>query len=201
MSIKSSSQTLRRYQVEGELPDNFSKNMLENIEKFSFKEIEEGNVKEISIGWVSIDNPYILPLMDNSYDKNDYIVMSMRIDRKTIPARTLKSFIIKEEQKRLRGLNRERLSYNEKKDIRESVYLKLLQQALPASGVYDFFWNLSNSSLFFFASGESINNKFIELFEQTFQIRLKKMSPLGIALNHDIPKEKIMNLKENSFSE
>ena len=199
MSFTSSTQTLRRYRVEGSLPDNFPDSIKENIEKFTFQEIEEGNPREMSFGWVSADNPFIETLTQESYYKDGYVIMSLRVDKKTIPSRTLKSFILKEEEKRLKGLNKERLSFSEKKDIKEAVTIKLLQKALPASSTYDFIWNLNTSSVLFFASSENINNKFVELFEETFEVQLTKMSPFSMALNSGIEEQSIAALEETNF--
>lgn len=199
MSFKSSTQTLRRYQVEGSVPENFPDNVEEKIEKFTFQEIEEGNPRELSLGWVSADNPFTGLLTQESYHKDGYIVMSLRVDKKTIPSRTLKSFIIKEEEKRLKGLNKERLSFGEKKDIKDAVTVKLLQKALPASSTYDFVWNLNTSSVLFFASGENINTMFIELFEETFEVQLMKTSPFGVAVNNGIEEQRITSLEETNF--
>jgi recombination associated protein RdgC len=200
MSLKSGTQSIRRYRVEGSLADNFPDNVEERIEKFTFREIEEGSPKELSFGWVSMENPFIGALTQENYYKNGYVVMSMRIDKKTIPSRTLKSFILKEEHKRLKGLNKERLSSKEKKDIKEAITVKLLQKALPASSNYDFLWNLNTSTVLFFASGDNINNTFIELFEETFQMQLIKMSPFSMALARGIEQQSIVALKETIFS-
>lgn len=199
MAITSNTTSTRRYRVEGQLPDNFHDELKERIQKSAFREMEAGNLKEISIGWVSTNNPFGTEEINDSFNKNGYIVLSMRIDKKTIPAQTLKAYIFKEEQKHLKASKKERLSYNERKSIKDAVLVKLLQQALPVSGVYDFFWNTDTGNLFFFGTSDDINNKFIELFEEAFQMRLFKMSPYGIALGSGFTEEQIFSLEPTSF--
>ncbi|RMD59817.1 MAG: hypothetical protein D6828_00985, partial [Nitrospirae bacterium] len=130
---------------------------------------------------------------------HNYIAMSIRIDRKKIPPSTLKHYILKEEMKRLKESGKEQLSYREKKQIKEAVYDKLLRRALPVSSVYDFLWNINSGMLLFFWTNGSVNNIFIELFHDTFQMELIKMSPLGIALSKGFKREELMNLKEELF--
>jgi len=200
MAITSNTASTRRYRVEGQLPENFHDEIRDRIQKSAFREIEASNLKEVSIGWVTVNNPFGNENIDDSFDKDGYIALSMRIDKKSIPSQTLKSYIVKEEQKHLEASKKERLSYNERKSIKEAVIVKLLQQALPISAVYDFFWNINTGDLFFFGTSDDLNNKFIDLFEETFQIRLIKMSPYSIAASKNISEEQILSLEPASFS-
>lgn len=201
MAITSNTTSTRRYSVEGQLPDNFHDEIRERIQKLAFREMDDSNLKEISIGWVSINNPFgTAEEIDDGFDKDGYIALSMRIDKKSIPAQTCKAYIFKEEQKHLESSKKERLSYNERKSIKEAVLVKLLQKALPVSAVYDFFWNTNTNNLFFFGTSEDINNKFIELFEETFQMRLFKLSPYGIAVSNSITEEQIFSLEPTSVA-
>jgi DNA recombination-dependent growth factor C len=190
---------MRRYKIEEPLPENFLETIKENIIRHGFNEIDEGNLKESSMGWTPLDNPYGGTFEDENYYRNGYITMSLRIDKKTVPAKTLKSYILKEERKRLEESNRERLSYSEKKNVKEAVATKLLKQAIPTSNVYDFVWALEKRYLFFFATSDSLNDKFIELFMQTFQVTPIKMSLYGIVLDKGVAEEALFNLQESFF--
>lgn len=200
MAITSNTTSTRRYRVEGQLPENFHDELREHIQKYAFREMEASNIKEISIGWVPVNNPFGAEEIDDSFDKDGYITLSMRIDKKSIPSQTFKAYIFKEEQKHLEASKKERLSYNERKSIKEAVLVKLLQQALPISAVYDFFWDINTGNLFFFGTSDDLNNKFIELFEESFHMRLLKLSPYGIAMGNGITEEQIFSLEPTSFA-
>jgi DNA recombination-dependent growth factor C len=197
MALVSGSASIRRYRVK-EMPDGgkFSDAIVENIRRYTFLEFSAESETEEQAGWVSIDDMFRGPLDDNSFERNAYVAMSLRMDRKTVPARTLRAYTIKEETRYLEVRNRDRLTRQEKKDIKEIMRVKLLKQALPSISVYDFLWNLQSSALYFFSTSERANVKFSELFEKTFGTALLKTSPLSLAVGLGYAEEDILKLAQ-----
>jgi len=194
MALVSGSASIRRYRVKEKSDGKFSDEIVENIRRFTFAEFSSESETEEQAGWVSIDDMFRGPLDDYSFQRNAYVTMSLRVDKKTVPARTLKAYTHKEELRYLEVRNRDRLTRQEKKDIREIMRVKLLKQALPSISVYDFLWNLQKSTLYFFSTGERANVKFSELFEKTFGSALLKTSPLSLAVNLGHAEEDILKL-------
>jgi hypothetical protein len=194
MAIISSSINMSRYQTDGDVSAKFSQEILDNLRRYSFLESAPEDENGEKIGWVSLDNMFISPLDDDSFDRNGYITMSMRIDKKTVSSRTLKVFLIKEEQRQLEQSGSDKLSKTQKKDIKDAVRMKLLQQALPTIAIYDFFWNLKGQSLYFFSLSEGVNNRFYELFSKTFKMGLIKTSPFGLAVSNGYEEKQILAL-------
>jgi DNA recombination-dependent growth factor C len=196
MALISGSASIRRYHVKEKSNGKFSDEIVENIRRFTFQEFSTESETEEQAGWVSIDDMFRGPLDDYSFEKNAYVTMSLRVDKKTVPARTLRAYTIKEETRYLQVRNRDKLTRQEKKDIREIMRVKLLKQALPSIAVYDFLWNLQKATLYFFSTSERANVKFSELFEKTFGTAPIKTSPLGlaVALGHAV--EDILKLAD-----
>jgi hypothetical protein len=194
MALISGSASIRRYRVKEKSDGKFSDEIVENIRRFTFQEFSNESETEEQAGWVSIDDMFRGPLDDNSFQRNAYVTMSLRVDKKIVPARTLRAYTIKEETRYLEVRNRDRLTRQEKKDIREIMRVKLLKQALPSISVYDFLWNLKKSAVYFFSTSERSNVKFTELFEKTFGTALLKTSPLSLAVGLGHDEEAILKL-------
>ena len=83
MGLLSRSTTFVRYEVEGNLPENFWDFAAQRISEFSFRDIDD-TFDEYSIGWVSIENMFDSSFAYGAYAVGDYIVLSLRIDERKV---------------------------------------------------------------------------------------------------------------------
>ncbi len=199
MSILTNTHSFRRYFINGDLPKDFPKNSEPDIERYSFRELRSDSPEDMSVGWVSIDNPFLNPIQDYSYNRYTYIAMTMRIDKKIIPPKTLKSYILKEETMYMEEKGTDRLSKREKSNIKDVVLSKLFKQVLPKISTYDFLWNLQESRVYFFSASVKVNSMFVELFENTFHLSLMKMAPFNIALHNGITEDMLLGIKKSNI--
>lgn len=170
---------------------------MSRIKNFAFKELSEDSIQDKSSGWVDIMNPLNTDFKDTTYKKNNFIALSIRTDTKKVPAQALKSEYYKVLQKR-QSESKDKISYEERKEIKEAVREKLLKKVLPSTKINDMIWDTNTGEILFFSTNESANITFLNLFKETFGINLKLISPHVIAYNEF--KDKILRLKACSFA-
>lgn len=176
MGILSSSFTFVRYAVEGEIPDNFWEFIAERLVPMSFRDIDD-SLDERSVGWVSVHNMFDTELQPEEYGIGDYIVLSLRIDERKVSPKLLKKFCLKEEERLKRERELPKLNRSQKMEIKENVRLQLLKQTPPQAATYDVCWNLAESVLYFFSTGEKIQEELENFFKETFGLSLQLQIP------------------------
>lgn len=168
MGLLSGSLSFRRYRVIGKEKDNF----LEAVMTRRFHENLTARSSEDNAGWVNLVDPDDTDFNLMKIQYNHYIVLTMRVDKKRVPAKLL-SILHKRRCKEVmtqKGL--ERLSASHRKDIKEALEEELLSQALPTVAVHDMCWDLNAGELRFFSTSDSVNELFRALFKETFQLDL-----------------------------
>ncbi len=176
MGLLSNSSSFVRFAVEGELPDNFWDFAARQIAAHSFKDIDD-NFEERSVGWVSVTNMFDAEFAFASYAVSDYLVLSMRIDERKVPAAALKKFCLKEEERIKREKQVPKLSRGHRLEIKENVKLMLLKKAPPVPAVYDLCWNLAANTVIFFSTSAAAHAALEELFKDTFGLHLVLQVP------------------------
>ncbi len=203
MGILSASLGLTRYKVEGKLDAPLLETVARCLEKNTISEIDQED-SEKAVGWTPFQHPFN-PNFDGSlFVVGTYFVFSLRIDKKSIPAKVIKKHCILEESRKLKEDGRDYLSRNEKKMIKEQI-IAVLSQRIPATpNIYDLIWDYENGNLTFFSNTKSANEELEALFSKTFKLTLIRLFPYSMAeytQNLD-PNEKdmIAKLTPTSFS-
>ncbi len=84
MRLLSSSVSITRYKVKGEIQGPLIKTVMEGLNKNSIIEIDNKPMEKTA-GWTSFDNPYLHDFGTSSCVIGAYFVFSLRIDKKNIP--------------------------------------------------------------------------------------------------------------------
>ncbi|MEJ2689614.1 MAG: recombination-associated protein RdgC [Deltaproteobacteria bacterium] len=176
------------------MPENFWEYAAERIRSFAFRDIDD-SFEEKSIGWVSVHNMFDSSFTYASYAAGDYIVLALRIDERKVSAAVLKKFCLKEEERIKKEKELPRLSRGHRQEIKESVKLMLLKKALPTPSVYDLFWNLSDSTLYFFSTNKKAQEILENFFKETFNLTLTLQIPY-LNAEHLVDEEGRSALKE-----
>lgn len=176
MGLLSGTSSFVRYTVEGDLPENFWDFVAERIASFSFKDIDD-TFDEYSIGWVSVLNMFDSEFAYGSYRVGDYIVLGMRVDERKVAPAVLKKFCLKEEERVKKERQVPKLSRPHRQEIKENMRLMLLKRAVPVPAVYDLCWNLADSTLLFFATGNKAQATLEDFFKETFGLRITLQIP------------------------
>lgn len=177
MGFLSSSSSITRYKVIGDIDHRLWEEIPDILKKFSFQDIDDV-VDELSFGWVCFDN-----MLDNKWHtsspyKGEYVCFSLRIDKRKIPPAVFKKYYqmaieeITSETEDLKYLPK-----NKKQEIKENVRLKLLQKMLPVPSVTDILWDFKRKIVYLFTTNKSTKEIFFELFQRSFNLGLVQITP------------------------
>lgn len=190
MGIISSSQSITRYTVEGEfepsaggVAEQVGRSLVEN----AIPEVI-GEFDEITAGWVPVEAPYDPDFGRHSFIFGAYIVFSLRIDKKSIPAKVLQKEIALAYETKLKETGREFLSKNEKTEIKEAILDRLMRGAQAVPSLFDILWDYEGKTVYLFSSQKAASELFETLFLKSFNHRPVRLFPYTMALlQHDIP--------------
>lgn len=177
MGALKGSLTYARFFVEGDVPDDLAGASLKKIRANAFVPlVAEEDVAERH-GWATVEDPFDLDLDHEKVFFNEYVVLSLRVDRWAIPGPLLKAHLREAEQKILEKKGLEKLGRKAKADLKTMVVKKLRARLVPVTRTVDLVWNVNTSVAFFFSHGKRPHELVQELFEKTFRLRLLVESP------------------------
>lgn len=180
MSLLSSSVSITRYQVRGNLKNPILETIAAGLKKNAISEIEDPTLDK-AVGWTSFEKPYQPDFSGSSFVYGNYQVFSLRIDRKTVPAKLVKKHVVIESDKRLAESGRLYLSRSEKERIRDQVMDRLYATVPATPNMYDIVWNYEDAILWFFSNLKATNEELETLFLRSFDLTLIRMIPYTAA--------------------
>ena len=178
MGLYSGAVSYVRYAVTGTPPDDIKTFALRALREGAFHEIDAGSLSEKAVGWVSAENMASANFDDLHFVKEPYLVFSLRIDTRRIPAMTMKAALLREELRLKKATGRETLRKKEKDDLREQVRQSLVKKSLPTPAVYDVCWNFSTGAVLFFSCSSAANDEFTQFFFRSFELKLARLLPV-----------------------
>jgi DNA recombination-dependent growth factor C len=180
MGLMSTSVSVSRFRVEGKLEKPEVETIAQGLKQNAISEIEDA-AAEKTLGWVPFRNPYRPLFEDRSFVVGEYLVFSLRIDRKSIPSKVIKKEFAEESARRLAKSGRPYLSRSEKKMIRDEVAHRLILRIPATPNLYDLIWSLNQQSLWFFSTLKSANEELETLFAKSFRLTLVRLFPFTMA--------------------
>lgn len=180
MSFLSSLISITRYKVEGRLKAPALETVAAGLKKNAISEIDNQS-SEKAVGWTSFKKPYQPDFSGSDFVYGNYLVFSLRIDKKSIPPKVVKKYFMLESTRRLADSGRQQLSRSENQIIRDQVIDRLNIKVPATPHVYDLIWNYENSVLWFFSNLKASNEELETLFLRSFDLRLIRMVPYTAA--------------------
>jgi DNA recombination-dependent growth factor C len=186
MGFFSASCSVYRFTLVEEVPQSVWSNLPELLWENRFREIEE-TAEERGFGWVSFEDMLDTEFTSGSPYKGHYVAFALRLDTRRIsPAVFKKHYRVAlrqlEEQTRHNG--GKFVSREQKKELSEQVRLRLLSKMFPVPAVFDAAWDVRTGRVYLAAGQNKVRELFVELFYQTFGLRLESLSPYRMA--HEI---------------
>ena len=204
MGLLSTSVSITQYRVEGRLADPVMETVRAALNKHAVDDIDNEASEQV-IGWTPLENPFA-----PNFDSADIIidttfVFSLRIDKKSIPAKVVQKHFDMEMKRRLEESKRDFLARAEKQEIRDRV-VNVLNTRIPATpNVYDLTWDYEAGRLWFFTNLKSANEALESLFKQSFKLSLIRLFPYTAAeCSQDLSgpeKDNLNQLKPTVFME
>ena len=187
MGILKGSLTYLRYRTQGELPSNYLESLEQSIEIRRFVPLHPEGEDTESTGWASAQRPFVddEPLLNDQFLFGERIVLAYREDTIAFPKALMKDWVYQRIEKH-QAQKGEEPSSETKRAIEATVKSELRQRILPKSKVVDVLFDLSTQEVRFFARGKGINERFVTLFEQTFQLKLKPLHFVEQATSADL---------------
>jgi len=185
MGLSKGTLTFTKYRVAGPLPDNFPDFIDKQIKLFAFSDLSTAG-KEKIVGWTSFDNILDADFEYANYSVADYIVASLRIDRRAVPPALLKLKVLEAEKEFKEEKHLKKLFKGQREDIRETVRAGLLNRSHPVPAFYEMCWSVSGKWLLFGSLSEKVNDDFKEFFKRSFNLGVSQFMPWD---PDSIPKE------------
>ncbi len=179
MGFLSGPLTVRCYRVEADPPEGFRAIYPEALLAHAFHAPMSKAWREDVVGWVVTEN-----LLDTHFDRveawlfNQYAYFSLRVDKKSLPARLVKAMHQKRIQQWCEETGAKACPRDVRADLKDALELELLQKTLPRVQVTECVWNLADRTVWFHSTSEKANERFRKLFHQTFGLVLLPDNPL-----------------------
>ena len=180
MGLLSATTSLSRFKVDGRLDDPIIDTIAAGLKKNRITDID-GNPSDRAVGWSSFQDPFKPDFEGSSFMIGTSIVFALRIDKKSIPTKMIQKHVAIESAKRLRELERDFLSANEKKMIKDQVINQLSLKMPATPNVYDVVWQYESGDLWFFSNLKSANEELETLFIKSFGVSLVRCIPFTMA--------------------
>jgi recombination associated protein RdgC len=179
--------TVRRFNLVGTLPEGWRESYRDKLNEHAFKDnaIEVG--KEEREGWVQIHN-----LLETSFDDfnkwlyNDLVIVSLRTDKKSLPAKLLKATLEKAYADWCEENGAKRCPKAVREDIREALEAKWLRRALPKVATLDLCLNLRDRYAILHSLSDTAADRVRKRVFATFGLRLVATSPLDLVSDVDL---------------
>jgi recombination associated protein RdgC len=180
MGLLSSTTSLSRFKVDGQLDDPVIDTIAAGLKKNIITDID-GNPSDRAVGWSSFQDPFKPDFEGSSFIIGTSIVFALRIDKKSIPNKMVQKHVAVESARRLQELGRDFLSANEKKMIKDHVINQLSLKMPATPNVYDVVWQYETGDLWFFSNLKSANEELETLFIKSFGVSLVRSIPYTMA--------------------
>ena len=155
MGLLKGSFTFARFHVDGQLPQAFLNFVNSRIKANSFRDVLK-STEEKRMGWVSLTDILDTDFENANYALGDYLIFSLRIDRKLIPPKLMKVKLMEEERRFLAQSGKNRINKQMAAGIKDKVKLELLTKLDAIPSFYDVCWAVGQKhDLFFFACRQS----------------------------------------------
>lgn len=183
MGFTATSVSFTRFRILDPVPADLWPAITDKLKQFAFRDIDD--IPEMqSIGWVCFEDMLDAEWHTAPPQKGAYIVFSLRLDMRRIPAGVVKKHLalaLKQEKERMRDQAKSFISRDRKKELKEQVMLRLRQRFLPVPGEFNVLWATDSNEVWFASTQNSLIDIFIEEFLKTFGLRLDQLTPYNLA--------------------
>lgn len=185
MGFANASVSFTRLRILDPVTNELLREVPERLRRHAFVDIDDLPEMQAQ-GWVCFEDFLDTEWAEASPQKGGYFVFSLRVDKRKIPAGVIRKQValaLQQEKEVLRAHNKTFISRERKKEIKEQVLLRLQQRFLPVPGEFNVIWLLEKNEVWFASTQNGMIDLFMEIFLQTFDLRLEQLTPYLLAMN------------------
>ena len=176
MGLISSTHSVARYHIDGKIEGSINEKVREGLIKYSIPKIEN-EYDEISAGWTPLESPYNPDFERFSFIFGTYFVFSLRVDKKSIPAKLIQKYMALEIEKKKEKSGRDFISKNEKSELKEHVTDILMHKIPAVPSLYDVLWDYEEKNLYLYTTQKAANEFFETIFLKSFKLKPIRLFP------------------------
>jgi len=180
MGLISATHAVSRYHIDGDIDGAIVEEVRKGLIKNAIPK-QESEYEEISAGWTPVESPYNPDFEKYGFQFGTYFLFSLRIDKKSIPAKLVQKHMAIEIEKKMEKTGRDFISKNEKSELKEHVMDVLMHKVPAVPSIYDVLWDFENRNLFLFTTQKAANEFFETIFLKSFQLKAIRLFPYTIA--------------------
>jgi recombination associated protein RdgC len=184
-----------KFSVQGDLPDNYVGGFVRRIRNRVFEALTPDDDADRRWGWCSALDPFDLDLDHEKIFFNSYLNLGFRLDRWALPSALLKAQLAAARVALQEKKGRDRLSRQEKEELKIAVVRKLRRQVLPSMKVMDLSWNLQTGAVRFWSRSSRMIEILQDYFSQTFALKLIPHGAYTIARAADLSEKELRRLE------
>ena len=188
--------SFKTFFVDGEPSEGFQDEFLARMTQTAFVELSPDTEDERAIGWVCIDSPLDTNFTRKSTIFNQYLALSLRVDKWSMPSTLLKAHIKEATRELLVKKNVPALSRRDKEELKAVITSKLKRRIVPSMKVVDMVWNIHTKVVRFWTHSTALCEEFQELFEDTFGMTLTPDSPYVAAKMEGLDEDDLQKMAE-----
>ncbi len=173
--------TYTRLFVDGDLRKDFRDAFMKSIRLRAMKPLEPDEEVPERAGWCTIGEPFDVEPAYEDVFYNEYLNLGYRTDKWVIPPTLLRAKVREAEAAQLARKGRERLTRQERTELKELVVKRLRKQLAPATRVVDLSWSLDEGLVRFFSQSDRAILAMSDLFHRTFGLKLVPEAPYTLA--------------------
>jgi recombination associated protein RdgC len=182
MGAFSGNMSFTQFYIDEPLANDWKVKYQEAIHHYRLKPLSAESEAERAIGWCHAQYPLETELDTADYLYTNYLVMGMRVDTWQVPAAMVKLHTDAEVRHMMLSQNKERINRYEVAEIKERIRLQMKKKTLPITKSVDVVWQLDEGVVRFFSTAQKAITEFIDLFEETFQLKLNPHGPYLCAI-------------------
>jgi recombination associated protein RdgC len=176
MGFLSTTLSVSRYHIQNTFDSEPMEQVRQGLIKNALPKLEN-EYEEISAGWTPFESPYLPDFEKFSFVFGSYFLFSLRIDKKSIPAKLVQKQMAMEIEKKKEKSGRDFVSKNEKSEIKEMVMDVLMHKMPSIPNVYDILWNYESADLFLLTTQKAANEFFETIFLKSFHLKPIRIFP------------------------
>lgn len=162
---------ITRLRIDSGEAEGFLASFDEKIRTRAFRDFFPENAEK-NAGFVSINDCLDADFTVEKTLLGDYRVFSVRVDRRKVPASSIKIRLLEERKKHLQETGQKQLTKMQRETLRESVRAELLKNIPPVTAVYDVAINTVSGTVYVSALAIKAIQEFMDIFREAFEISL-----------------------------